>query len=102
MRSEWAEAGWGSRSLFVIAAIYWAAVAVLLLLSLPLARNANEIALVIGFYVVPLAYALAFRGIYVAFSRRRPRPRLWSWWLLVLGALLGILITVARVTIPSS
>lgn len=101
MRREWSEAGWWSRSLFAIGATYWAAMLALFVLSLPLARDVLEIGLVLGFYFVPLAYAVVVRGLYVALSRRRPRPRLRSWWLLVIGALLGILVTVARVTIPA-
>jgi drug/metabolite transporter (DMT)-like permease len=96
MRTEWAEAGTWSRSLFVIAAIYWAAMFVLFALSLPVARNGYEVGLVFGFYFVPLAYALLIRVGYALLSRRRPRPRIRSWWVLVVGALLGLLITAAR------
>lgn len=100
MGAEWAGAGWGRRSVFVIAALYWAAMLVLVVLSLALARSAGEITLVLGFYLVPLVYALTIRLGYVALSSRRPRPRVRSWWVLVIGALLGILITVARTTVP--
>lgn len=102
MGAEWAEADWGRRTVFVIAILYWLAMLALVLLSLPLARSAGEITLVLGFYLVPLVYALIIRLGYVALSRRRPRPRVRSWWVLVIGALLGILITVARMTTPTS
>jgi len=72
----------------------------LAVLSLPLARSAQEIILFLGFYLVPLLYALIIRLAFVALSSRRPRPRIRSWWVLVIGALLGILITVARITVP--
>ena len=101
MRTEWAEAGTWSRSLFVIAAIYWTAMALLFFLSLPVVRNGYEVGLVFGFYFVPLGYALVIRVGYALFSRRRPRPRIRSWWVLVIGALLGLLITTARVTTAS-
>ena len=101
MRTEWAETGAWSRSLFVIAAIYWTAMAVLFVLSLPVVRSGYELGLVFGFYFVPLAYALVIRVGYALLSRRRPRPRIRSWWVLVIGALLGLLITTARVTTAS-
>lgn len=100
MGDEWAEAGWGRRTVFVIAATYWMAMLALAIASLPAARSAAEITLVLGFYLVPLLYALIVRLAYVALSPRRPRPRLRSWWVLVIGALLGILVTVARTTVP--
>lgn len=100
MGLEWQEAGWGRRTVFVIAALYWMAMVALAVASLPAARSAAEITLVLGFYLVPLLYALVIRVAYVALSRRRPRPRILSWWVLVIGALLGILVTVARITVP--
>jgi len=100
MGAEWAEAGWGRRTVFVIAAAYWVAMLGLAVVSLPLARSAEEITLVLGFYLVPLVYALIVRVAFVAVSSRRPRPRVRSWWVLVIGALLGILVTVARITVP--
>jgi 4-hydroxybenzoate polyprenyltransferase len=102
MGIEWQEAGWGQRTVFVIAAIYWMAMLALAVASLPAARSAAEITLVLGFYLVPLLYALVIRVAYVAVSRRRPRPRVRSWWVLVVGALLGILVTVARITAPTA
>jgi hypothetical protein len=100
MGAEWAEAGWGRRTVFVIATLYWVTMLGLAVISLPLARSAEEITLVLGFYLVPLLYALIIRVAFVAFSSRRPRPRVRSWWVLVIGALLGILVTVARITVP--
>lgn len=100
MGDEWAEAGWGRRTVFVIAAIYWMAMLALAVASLPAARSGAEITLVLGFYLVPLLYALIIRLAYVALTSRRPRPRLRSWWVLVIGALIGILVTVARITVP--
>ena len=100
MGAEWQDAGWGQRTVFVIAATYWMAMLALAVASLPAARSAAEITLVLGFYLVPLLYALVLRVAYVAVSRRRPRPRVRSWWVLVVGALLGILVTVARITAP--
>lgn len=100
MAIEWLEAGWGRRTVFVIAAVYWAAMLALAVASMPAARSAAEITLVFGFYLVPLLYGLIVRLVFMAFSSRRPRPRLWSWWVLVIGALLGILVTVARITVP--
>jgi len=102
MGAEWAEAGWGRRTVFVIAAIYWMTMVALAVATLPAARSAAEITLVIGFYLVPLLYALIVRLAFLAISSRRPRPRVRSWWVLVIGALLGILITAARVTVPAS
>ena len=100
MGAEWAEAGWGRRTVFVIATLYWVTMLGLAVISLPLARNAEELTLVLGFYLVPLLYALIIRVAFVALSSRRPRPRVRSWWVLVIGALLGILVTVARITVP--
>ena len=100
MGIEWQEAGWGQRTVFVIATLYWMVMLALAVASLPAARSAAEITLVLGFYLVPLLYALVLRVAYVAVSRRRPRPRVRSWWVLVVGALLGILVTVARITAP--
>jgi 4-hydroxybenzoate polyprenyltransferase len=102
MGAEWQDAGWGQRTVFVIAATYWMAMLALAVASLPAARSAAEITLVLGFYLVPLLYALVLRVAYVAVSRRRPRPRVRSWWVLVVGALLGILVTVARITAPTA
>lgn len=100
MGPEWQEAGWGRRTVFVIAALYWVAMLGLAVISLPVARSAEEITVVLGFYLVPLLYALLVRAAFVALSARRPRPRVRSWWVLVIGALLGILVTVARITVP--
>ena len=97
MRAEWEAAGWGSRTVFVIAALYWLAMALLFLLSLRFVGSLGEIGVVIGFYFVPLFYAAIIRLVSSVFSRRDPPPRIWSWWLFVIGALLGLLITVARV-----
>ena len=102
MRAEWQDAGWGVRTVFFIAAAYWTAMLLLTVLSLPLARSVYEVILIVGFYLVPLLYAFVGRLAWVAFTRRRPRPRPWSWWVLVIGALLGILITVARITVPGT
>lgn len=99
MGTEWQEAGWGQRTVFVIAAFYWMTMVALAVASLPAARSAAEITLVFGFYLVPLLYALSVRLLFVALSARRPRPRIRSWWVLVIGALLGILVTVARITV---
>lgn len=100
MGAEWAEAGWGRRTVFVTATLYWVAMLALAIVSLPATRSAEEITLVLGFYLVPLLYALIIRLAFVAVSSRRPRPRVRSWWVLVIGALLGILVTVARITVP--
>lgn len=102
MRTEWENAGWGLRTAFAIAALYWMAMVALAVASLPAARSAAEITLVLGFYLVPLLYALVLRLAYVGLSRRRPRPRVRSWWVIVFGALLGILVTVARITVPAA
>ena len=80
MGTQWAEAGWGRRTVFVIASVYWVAMLGLAVLSLPLARSAQEIILFLGFYLVPLLYALIIRLAFVALSSRRPRPRIRSWW----------------------
>lgn len=99
---EWAEAGWGSRTVFVIAVLYWLATLALFLATLPAVRNGYELWLIVGFYFVPLLYALILRAAYV-FVRRGPRrPAIVSWWVLVIGALLSILVTVARTTAPAS
>ena len=101
LRAEWEQAGWWSRTVFALAAIYWVAMALLFLLSLRFVRSAGEIGVVAGFYFVPLVYAAILRLVYSVLSRREPPPRIWSWWLFVIGALLGILITVARVAMSS-
>ena len=101
LRREWADAGLAARSVFVIAAIYWLLAVLITILTLPRVRNAYELVLVIGFYFVPLLYAVVLRAVYV-FVRRGPRrPPLVSWWVLVLGALLAILVSVARTTVPA-
>lgn len=101
MRAEWEAAGWGARTVFVIAALYWLAMALLFLLSLRFVESLGEIGVVIGFYFVPLVYAAVIRLVYSVLSRREPPPRIWSSWLFVIGALLGMLITVARVAMTS-
>lgn len=100
MNAEWQDAGWGQRTVFVIAALYWMVMLALAIASLPAVGSAAEVTLVLGFYLVPLLYAFLLRAAYVALFPRRPRPRLRSWWVLVVGALLGILVTVARVSVP--
>ena len=101
MRAEWEAAGWGARTVFVIAALYWLAMALLFLLSLRFVESLGEIGVVIGFYFVPLVYAAVIRLVYSVLSRRERPPRIWSSWLFVIGALLGMLITVARVAMTS-
>ena len=101
MRAEWEAAGWGARTVFVIAALYWLAMVLLFLLSLRFVSSLGEIGAVIGFYFVPLFYAAIIRLVSSVLSRREPPPRIWSWWLFVIGALLGLLITVARVAMSS-
>jgi hypothetical protein len=99
MRSEWAAAGWGSRSGFALASLYWLAMLVLFLFSLRFANGAGELLEITGFYFVPLLYAGLIRGGLVLVT---PRRRFWSWWLLVIGALIGILVTIARIALSSA
>jgi hypothetical protein len=101
VRAEWESAGWGARTVFAIAAVYWVAMVLLFLLSVRFAGSLGEIGVVAGFYFVPLFYAAIVRLVFSVVSRRDPPPRIWSWWLLVIGALLGLLITVARVAMTS-
>jgi hypothetical protein len=100
MLAEWEEAGWGSRTAFVIAALYWAAMVALFLFSLRFAGTVGEIVEIAGFYFVPLVYAMVLRAASVAFLRRS--RGFWSWWLLVIGAVVGILVTVSRVALSSA
>jgi hypothetical protein len=99
MLREWDGAGWGSRTVFVIAALYWATMVVLFLFSLRFAGSVGEIVEIAGFYFVPLLYAIVLRAASVAFLPRS--RRFWSWWLLVIGAVTGILVTVSRIALSS-
>lgn len=101
LREEWIDSGWASRTLFVTGGIYWIGITALFLLTLPAVAGPAEAVLVFGFYYVPLFYAFVLRGLYVLFWPARRRPRLVSLWLLVIGAMLGILFTVARVAVPA-
>ena len=96
MREEWAAAGLGRRILFVLAALYWIGMAILLVLGVASARSPYATGAIVGFYVAPLLIAAVVRGVYVLLSRRRPRPPFWSWWLLVIGAALGLILTIQR------
>lgn len=101
LREEWVDAGWASRTLFVTGGLYWLAMVAFFVVTVPAARSLAEVGLVLGFYFVPLFYAVVLRGAYVLVTRSRRRPpRLVSWWLLVIGALVGILFTVARAAVP--
>lgn len=101
LREEWIDAGWASRTLFVTGGIYWIGMTALFLVTLLAVAGPAEALLVFGFYYVPLFYAFVLRGLYVLFWPSRRRPRLVSLWLLVIGAMLGILFTVARVAVPA-
>ncbi len=97
MRDEWAQAGLGRRMLFGLAAVYWIGVLVLFGAAVVTAGSAYESGLALGFYFTPLLFAAIGRGLYKLLSSRRPRPRFWSWWLLVIGAAIGLLLTIQRV-----
>ena len=96
MREEWADAGIGRRILFALAALYWVAMLALLVIAAVNAGSSYEAGAALGFYFTPLLFAAVLRGAYVLFSRQRPRPRFWSWWLLVIGAALGLILTLQR------
>ena len=96
MREEWASAGTGRRVLFGLAAAYWIGFVVLFVVAVASARNSYDAGVLLGFYFTPLVFAAVIRGVYVLLSRRRPRPRFWSWWLLVIGAALGLILAVQR------
>jgi hypothetical protein len=96
MRGEWADAGVGRRVLFILAALFWIGMVALLGINLAASGSAYEAGTVVGFYFTPLLFAAVIRGGYVLLSRRRPRPRFWSWWILVIGMLIGLLLAVQR------
>jgi hypothetical protein len=51
---------------------------------------------------VVFGLAAVIRGGYVLLSRQRPRPRFWSWWLFVIGMVIGLLLAVQRAVVVVS
>ena len=96
MREEWTEAGLGRRILFVLAGLYWIGAAILFVEALMSAASSYDAGMALGFYSAPLLVAAVIRGAYVLLSGRRSRPRFWSWWLLVIGAALGLFMAFTR------
>lgn len=96
MRREWSEAGPSRRVVFVLAALYWLGQVAIFVANLPRADSGYEAGRLFGIVFGPLLFALVARGAYVVFSRRRPRPPLWSWWVLVIGALLSLILVFQR------
>jgi hypothetical protein len=87
------------RTLFVVSAAYWLGILPLLGISLTQAQSGYEAGRIAGFYLGPLIIAIVIRVVYVVVSRRRPRPPIWSWWVLVIGAALGVLLTFQRAAV---
>jgi chromate transport protein ChrA len=85
--------------LFVVSAVYWIGILLLLVISLTQAQGGYEAGRNLGFYLGPLIIAMVVRVVYVLVSRRRPRPPIWSWWVLVIGAALGVVLTFQRAAV---
>jgi hypothetical protein len=96
MREEWAAAGLGRRAVFGLAGVYWVAMLVLFVLAALSGGSGYRAGVALGFYFTPLVLAAIVRGAYVLISRRRPRPRFWSWWILVIGMVIGLILAVQR------
>jgi uncharacterized membrane protein len=96
VRAEWAEASIGRRVIFALSAAYWLGMLFLLVLALPSSDSGAAAGRIVGFYLSPLILAIIVRLGYVLFSRRRPRPPIVSWWVLVIGAALGLLLGLQR------
>jgi 4-hydroxybenzoate polyprenyltransferase len=99
MREEWAAAGLGRRMLFGLAGLYWVAMLVLFVLAVLTSGVGYRAGVALGFYFTPLLLAAIFRGAYVLLSRRRPRPRFGSWWILVIGMIIGLILAVQRAVV---
>lgn len=99
MRREWAEAGIGRRLMFGLAALYWIAMIALAVANVASAATGYDSGRILGFFFSPLLFAGVIRGIHVLLSRRRPRPRFWSWWILVIGMVIGLLLAVQRAAV---
>ena len=99
MRAEWSGASLARRALFVLSAVYWLGILALLIVSLTQAEGGYEAGQVVGFYASPLLISIVIRAVYALGSRRRPRPPIWSWWVLVIGAALGVVLTIQRAAI---
>ena len=82
--------------IFALSAAYWVGMLVLLALALPSSDGGREAGRIVGFFFTPLLFAIVLRVGYVLLSRRRPRPRVLSWWVLVIGAAIGLLLGLQR------
>lgn len=102
MRAEWAGASLVRRTLFVLSAVYWIGILLLLVISLTQAQGGYEAGRILGFYLGPLIIAIVVRVVYALVSRRRPRPSIMSWWVLVIGAALGVVLTFQRAAVDVS
>ena len=102
MREEWAGAGLGRRVAFGLAGLYWVAMLVLFAPAALAGGSGHRAGLALGFYFTPLLLAAIIRGGYVVLARRRPRPRFWSWWLFVIGMVIGLLVAVQRAVVVIS
>lgn len=99
MRHEWADAGVGRRVLFGMTAFYWIGIAALFVANVVSASGGYEAGRITGFFFTPLLFAALVRAAYVLLSRRRPRPRFWSWWLFVIGMAIGLVLAVQRAVV---
>jgi chromate transport protein ChrA len=102
VRAEWSNASRARRALFALSAAYWLAILLLIVISLTQAQGGYEAGRILGLYLGPLIIAIVIRMVYVLVSRGRPRPPIWSWWVLVIGAALGVALTFQRAAVDVS
>lgn len=100
MRAEWREASIGRRTVFALSAAYWAGMVVLAMLGLASAETGYEAGRIVGFYFTPVLIAVVIRVGYALLRwRRRPRSRIWSWWIWVIGAVIGLFLVLQRAVV---
>lgn len=91
MGREWREATWTRRIVFALSALLFAFwLGGIVIVGIAGRASAEAIGYAVGQLVAALAIAAIGRGVYVSLLRR-DRPFL-SWWILVAGALLVIVL----------